>query len=253
MSDAPDSARWFHEPENPGARLRLFCFPHAGGGAAKFYAWSGELPREFEALPAMLPGREERFREPAVASLPLLVESLGRAIDDYTGIPFAFLGHSMGALVAFELTRRLRRERKRLPVCLFVAACPAPQSLRISEPVHKLPDDEFFRQVRERYGGVPDAVAANPELMALMLPSIRADFTAVETYRYDEEPPLDCPIVAMAGDSDREVSIADVSAWRRQTTAAFSLHIFPGGHFFLHDAPRNSVQLVSRRLRSSTT
>lgn len=247
MSDADDSAGWFHQSNNPHARFRLFCFPHAGGGAAKFYTWACELPAELEVLPAKLPGREERFREPAVRSLPELVASLGAALPDAQRLPFAFLGHSMGALVAFELARLLRQEGRAAPACLFVAACPAPQVLKVSNPLHKLPDDEFFRELRQRYGGVPDAVAASPELTALLLPTIRADFTAVETYAYREEPPLDCPIVALAGDADGEVSVADVSAWRRQTAGAFSLHIFPGGHFFLHDAPRNSARLVSRR------
>jgi medium-chain acyl-[acyl-carrier-protein] hydrolase len=250
MTDISDPNRWFPQSTNRNARGRLFCFPHAGGGAAKFYSWSHDIPAEIELLPVKLPGREERFREPAVDSLPALVERLAEVLPARCDLPFAFLGHSMGALIAFELARRLHRMGKAGPVCLFVAACPAPQAASFSEAIHTLPDAELLRALRTRYGGIPDAVAAHAELMQLMLPVLRADFKAVETYAYRPEPPLACGIVAMAGDEDAEVGVAEVSAWREQTNGGFSLHILRGNHFFLHEARQSTAQLVSRHLQA---
>jgi medium-chain acyl-[acyl-carrier-protein] hydrolase len=224
------------------------CFPHAGGGVAPFYRWSRWLPPDIRLWPVKLPGREDRLREPALDQMPLLVEAIGEAIDPCLDGPFAVVGHSMGALIAFELARRWRRHGKRMPVCLFVAACPAPQLPQKSEPIHRLSDGEFLDKLHRRYQGIPQEVASQRDLMRLLLPTLRADFKLVETYEYRQEPPLDCPILALAGDDDPDVTPAEASAWRDQTTAAFSLRILPGGHFFLHQTPGSVVPILCRHL-----
>ena len=229
-------------------RARLLCFPHAGGGVAPFYRWSSWLPPEIQLLPVKLPGREDRIREPAMDELPRLVEAISDAIDPGLDGPFAVVGHSMGATIAFELARRRRRQAKRMPACLILAACPAPQLPQKAVPIHRLPDGEFLDKLHVRYQGIPAEVASQKDLMRLLLPTLRADFKLVETYRYQPEPPLDCPILALAGDEDQQVTMAEVSAWREQTSAAFSLRIFPGGHFFLHEAAGSVVPILCRHL-----
>ena len=249
MIDPRHAALWLPQSKTAGpVRARLVCFPHAGGGVAAFYRWSSWLPPDIQLWPVKLPGREDRLREPALDQLPLLVESIGEAIDPCLDGPFAVVGHSMGALIAFELARRWRRRGKRMPVCLFVAACPAPQLPQKSAPIHRLPDGEFLDKLQGRYQGIPQEVASQKDLMQLLLPTLRADFKLVETYEYVQEPPLDSPIFALAGDLDPDVSPTDVSAWREQTTGAFSLRMLPGGHFFLHQTPRAVVQILYRHL-----
>jgi medium-chain acyl-[acyl-carrier-protein] hydrolase len=242
---------WLPKPRGSGpVRARLFCLPSAGGGAAPFHRWSPYFPADIELLPVKLPAREERIREPAIDQMPVMVEAVAEGIRPRLDVPFAVLGHSMGALIAFELARRWRRQGAPMPVCLFLVAYPAAQLGSNTGLVHRLPDGEFLQKLQDRYRGIPGAIASNEELMRLLLPALRADFALVETYQYREEPPLDCPILALAGDEDREATVADVSAWREQTTAGFSLRIFPGGHFFLHESPRSVVPAVIRHLES---
>ncbi len=160
--------------------------------------------------------------------------------------PFAFFGHSMGGLVAFEVARRLR-EQGQSPVHLFVSASRAPQLVREDRPIHVLPDHEFMDELR-RLNGTPEEVLEHGELMGLLLPMIRADFTALETYRHVPGPPLDCPITALGGADDPSVGRTELQAWQRQTRAAFTLHLFPGDHFYLNSAEPAVLALVARAL-----
>jgi len=146
--------------------------------------------------------------------------------------PFAFFGHSLGALVSFELTRRLRREYGVHPVRLFVSAGRAPQIPRRGPPIHALPEEELLAELR-RLNGMPGELMEHEELMEIMLPLLRADFAVYETYVYTNEPPLNCPISAFGGIQDHRVKDSDLEAWRAQTNVSFSLRMFPGDHFFL--------------------
>lgn len=232
---------------NPQASLRLFCLPYAGGGSQIYRTWAHSLPASVEVCPIELPGRGTRIMETPFCQLEPLIETLASVLLPYLDKPFAFFGHSMGALLSFELIRRLRRNDNLLPLHLFVSGRHAPQIPDSNSPIHALPEPAFLEELR-RYNGTPQAVLENAELMQLLLPILRADFAAIETYVYTSEPPLACPITAIGGLQDPEASCEELEAWHKQTSAAFSLQMFPGDHFFLHSAQPQLLQFLSQEL-----
>lgn len=236
--------RWLAAGPWPRAGFRLFCFAHAGGGASLFREWNGALGDRVGVCPIQLPGRESRFREPAFTRLGPLVEALVEALSPHLDRPFALFGHSLGALVAFELARRLRREGLFEPSQLIVSGSRAPQLPRTEPDVHRLSDAAFRAELR-RLDGTPVELLENDELMDLLLPSLRADFALFETYAYTAGSPLSCPISALGGRDDPTVEHAELEAWRAQTTGRFRLRIFPGNHFFV----RSGRALVLEELR----
>src|SRR6266404_5241949 len=177
----------------PESNLGLFCFPYAGGSAATFRSWQHGLPESIEAFPIQLPGRGGRLSEAPLHHLQEIIEALARALAPFFDKPFAFFGHSMGALIGLELSRWLRRERNLIPVHLFVSGRRAPQLSETEPPTYNLPEPEFIERLR-RLNGTPQEVLDHPELMQLMIPLLRADFSVCETYEYKSEPPLDCPL-----------------------------------------------------------
>jgi len=230
-------------------RLRLFCFPHAGGGAALYYTWRRDLPAEIGVCPIHLPGRENRIDDAPFADLPTLIAALADALLPALDLPFSFFGHSMGSLVGFELARELRRRSAPLPVHLFVAARRAPQVPETAAPMHVLADPEFVAEVCRRYNGIPAAVLADPELMRLFLPSLRADVKLLETHVYRPEPPLPCAISAFAATEDRVVGQEGVAAWREHASGRFTLRVIEGEHFFLTSARSLVLSAVAEDLR----
>ena len=216
----------------PTPRLRLFCFPHAGAGAAFFSTWPELLPAEVELNAIQLPGRENRLREEPVVELRPLLTALVAEIRPYFDIPFAFLGYSFGALLAFELTRQLRRIDAPLPQHLLVLARRAPQLAASSPALHQLSDTDLISWMRN-LGGTPESLLEHPELLPIFLPILRADLTLHETYHYQPEPPLNLPISAFGGLSDSQASREGMAAWRAQTNGDYALQLYPGGHFFL--------------------
>jgi surfactin synthase thioesterase subunit len=228
--------KWFKVlGDAPEAKLRLFCFPYAGAGALIFLPWPDALPDEVEVIAAQLPGHWSRLPEPPFAQLSPLVESLADVIDLYLDKPFAFFGHSMGAMIGFELARQLRRLGRPLPHHLFVSGRRAPQIRETEPPIYDLPDVELIGELR-KLNGTPAEVLEDHELMALVLPILRADLSICQTYDYRPEPPLDCPITVFGGISDEEASESRLSAWSEQTTATYRKEMFPGDHFFLHQS-----------------
>lgn len=239
---------WVVRPQvRTSARIRLFCFHYAGGGASMFRAWGEAFPETIEVCAIQLPGRENRLRERAAAHIDPLVEYLTQVMEPFLDIPFACYGHSIGALCAFELTRRLRRREWPLPRHLFVAAHRAPQLSRSGPMLHMMQDADLVRELR-RLGGTPDAVLQHPELMALLMPTLRADLALTETYEYTAEPALDCPITALGGFDDREVDRYQLEAWRVHTSRSFRLAMFDGDHFFLQGARNEVRQLIRESL-----
>jgi len=219
----------------PDAAARLFCFPHAGGTAAVYAPWArtlGDWPIEVAA--AQLPGRDDPSRDPPCDDLDALVERIATAIAPLTDRPFAFFGHSFGALVAFELARRLRDRRMEGPAQLFVSGAFAPQIRNDCAPLRSIGNDTaFLEAVAAKYGGVPRIVLEQAELRAALVPALRGDLALTETYTYRDAPPLACPIAAYAGASDPIVSEEGLGRWREQTTAEFSCRLFAGHHFYL--------------------
>jgi surfactin synthase thioesterase subunit/glycosyltransferase involved in cell wall biosynthesis len=235
--------------EDSQARLRLFCFPYAGGGVSAFYGWANRLAPEIEVCPARLPGRETRAAEPPFDRIEPLIDALAGAVGPHLATPYALFGHSMGAMIAFELARRLRANALPGPRMLIVAAARAPQFRERHRPQPEPSEEEFIAELRQLEGS-PKELLANEELLRLILPALRADASLCRVYSYHSEPPLDCPIVAYVGASDSRLPPDVIEPWREQTTAGFDMHILPGGHFFLHASPHEFFSSLSRHLKS---
>ena len=237
---------------NPRARLRILCFPFAGGGASAFNGWMDRLPDQVrvqtELLAIQLPGRESRLNEQTFIHLLPLLDALVPIIGRYSDTPFAFVGHSMGALISFELARHLRRQKQKGPSHIVVSGHRAPQLPDRQPAIHRLPDVEFSAKLRE-FGGTPEAVLQDPELMELLLPVLRADFSLCETYVYSDEEPLNCSITAWGGNDDGRASRAELLAWGTQSKSLFSLHMFPGSHFFIQSARAAVLQVLAHDLK----
>jgi len=232
---------------NPFAKIRLFCFPYAGGGSSIYSQWSRHLPREVEKIAAVLPGREMRLSEKPFRDVRLLAQGLADGLDPYFDKPFTFFGHSMGALISFELCRELRRRGKPLPAKIFVGGHRAPQLPDREAPFFDLPDDQFIEKIRN-LEGTPQGVLENEELMAFFVPILKADMTLCDTYEYRDEAPLSCPILVLGGYKDEQAVQTELIAWRSQTSAGFRVQMFSGGHFFIHDVRDQILQLLSHEL-----
>lgn len=246
-STRPNSLWLNYAAPNPGAALRLFCFPYAGGNSVIYQAWPEYLPRAVEVCAVQPPGRGARLGEPAYTNLPALVGALAEALPPHLDKPFAFFGHSMGALISFELTRELRRRGSPTPAQLFVSGRRAPQIGKETPVTYNLPEADFLEHVGS-FNGTPREVLEHPELMRLLLPLLRADFALCQTYVYRPEPPLDCPISVFGGLQDGGVPREYLEAWREQTAAAFSVRMLPGDHFFLRTFQPLLLSIFSQHL-----
>lgn len=231
--------------DDPGAHQRLFCLPYAGGGASLFREWPRELAGGLEVYPVQLPGREERWSEAAFHELRGLVTALCEVVAAVADMPFALFGHSMGGLIAFELARELRRQDKPGPFHLFLSGLRAPQMPERHRPIHDLPNPEFLREVGA-LNGIPEAVLGHAEFMDVLLPTLRADLTLCETYRFHSEPPLECPISAFGGTDDPRVNAAELSGWAAHTKREFRPHFFGGDHFFVNSARSAVLQVLAK-------
>jgi surfactin synthase thioesterase subunit len=242
------SLKCFHP--RPDAQVLLFCFPWAGVGASAFYSWSRYLPGEVELTAVQYPGREDRLGETALRRLSLLRDLLMRDLASHCDRAFAFLGHSMGALVAFELARGLVRAGLPAPGHLFVSGRQAPQLPEPMAPIPDLPDAEFVAELQQRYGGVPEAIARDPEMRAIFLPAIRADLELVHAYTYEPGPALGCGISALGGTEDR-IGREHLEGWRVQTRGPFRLDLLSGDHFFIAARTEEVVRRVTEDMRAA--
>lgn len=228
------SSAWFPSVRtNPGAQLRLFCFPYAGGGASLFANWWRSVPRWIEVVGCHLPGREERIGEPPLQRMDRLQDAMVRELVPLLDLPFVFFGHSLGGLVAFHAVRRLRRIGLKLPQSLIVSASQAPHLPPRFPRIHGLAAEEFIEEIQRRYERIPDDILRNRATMELFLPVLRADFSLLETACFEPEPPLPCPILVCGAKDDAVVSENGLKAWSVHTSAECRLEMFSGDHFFV--------------------
>lgn len=226
-------------PSSAGAsnpQFRLFCFPFAGGSPAVFSGWGQQLGPEIEVLAAHPRGRGMRFRERPDVSVQGMVEDLLPVLQTHLDLPYVLYGHSLGGLIAFEITRLLEMQGLRMPEHLFLGASAPPHLGLIHEAIHHLPNPEFVVALQERYAGIPQEVLREPELLAMFLPALKADFTAYELYQFREAEPVNCPISVFAGESDPGIRPALLEQWSRHTSREFSFNVVPGDHFFLAES-----------------
>ena len=244
-----ESTRWLVSlKQNPHAKLHLICFPYAGGGVPVFRNWVEELPAEVGVRAVLLPGRGSRFNEEPFKRLAQVVSPLAQEIQRAAPLPFAFYGHSLGALIGFELARELRRQSAPMPVCLFLSGREAPHWIESRPAIHDLPDTAFVQELMD-FNGTPAEVVENAELMQLLLPVVRADFEIAEKYRYYDESPLECSIRVFGGLGDEQVTIEGLEAWREHTCAEFSMRMQPGDHFFIHNQRELFLRALAEDLR----
>jgi surfactin synthase thioesterase subunit len=244
----PTSDPWIaRQPTRFPARLRLFCLPYAGGGARIFRTWADALPGDVQVCALQLPGRDQRLADPPIKWVAEAVDVLSAALRRYLDMPFAFFGHSMGAVLAYEVSRRLFAAFGQAPTRLFVSGHSAPHLPRRRPSLHHLPDTDFVAGVRA-LNGTPVEVFDHPELVDLLLPMLRADFELVETYAELAGPRLSCPVTAMGGDSDAYVPPEDLDAWRSVTCGPFESILFEGGHFYVNSAREMLLRALHCRL-----
>jgi len=243
--------QWIRGPlADSGSRVRLFCFPYAGGWAAAYLSWRSLLrPKGVDACCIQLPGRDTRFSEMPITVMDELTAQICDSLEPYLDLPFSFFGHSMGTVISFEVARELARRKRTLPEWLFMSGA-APPHRRQIESLHALPLGEFIQAVAQRYGGLPREVLANQELLDIVAPILQTDFALIERYRYEPGRALPVKIAAFGGRSDRSVAPAELRYWADLTAHPERFHVmlFDGDHFFLNHHRQELVLEIARLL-----
>lgn len=245
MTDTDLWVRRFHPADD--AATRLLCLSHAGGSASYFFGVSKALSPGIDVLAAQYPGRQDRLREPCLRSVDDLADGLVAALEPLLDRPITIFGHSLGATLGFEVARRLERAG-RPPVALFASGRPAPHRIR-PERTYLATDPELVANMK-KLGGTDTALLDDEDILAMVLPAIRADYTAAETYTYRPGPPLACPVIALTGDRDPKVTVEEADAWREHTSGDFELAVYPGAHFYLNDHVPDILRRIKARSSS---
>lgn len=235
------------EPQKCAA-LRLFCFPYAGGGPPIFRGWTDGLPAQTEACALLLPGRGKRLREPIwYDGIEALADKVAAEMTVLLDRPFALFGHSFGALLAFETARRIEKQGRQ-PAALIVSGHIAPQLPDRNVPVHDLPRDALIHALC-KLNGMPEELLASRDVLDLLLPAVRADLEAVETYAHRPGEPLDVPLLALWGSGDPRAGRHEVEAWREQSRAEFQFETIEGDHFFVDHQRPHVLRAISSFLQ----
>ncbi|WP_323137852.1 alpha/beta fold hydrolase [Streptomyces sp. NBC_01433] len=250
--DAENRNQWFRTYRRDGkVRVRLICFPHAGGTATLFHRWPGHLPADVELLATQYPGRQERFAEPCVETMAELADRITDALEPVvTGprrLPFVLFGHSLGSAVAYEVARRLDERHGIVPDRVIVSGRSAPHAPRGSATLHTLDDERLIAAARH-LGNMASSVYDDPDLRPLLLPSLRSDFRVIESYRPHDPAPLRAPVTAVGGDRDPGCPVAELESWSSLTTAGFESRVFPGDHFYLVPTEAELLAFIAERL-----
>jgi medium-chain acyl-[acyl-carrier-protein] hydrolase len=241
-------SRWFECSRPPeGSQSTLFCFPHAGGNAFLYRTWQAQLPDVLVSA-LHLPGRGRRLAEPPFVRMEDMVEAAVRAMLPLMTRPFTLFGHSMGALLAFEVARVLEQRHRRFADHVFLAAAKAPELQGHRQQTHQLPDSEFIATLRA-LSGTPEELLNDPQVLAVMLPMLRGDFEVVETYRYTPGPPLTAPFTVFGGAADASATRAELEPWAGHTRATCAFHVLPGDHFFIREQTSEVIRLVDSTIR----
>jgi medium-chain acyl-[acyl-carrier-protein] hydrolase len=231
--------------------VRLFCIPGVGGGASLFARWGADLPSAVELCCIQPAGRESRLREPLFDDLDAFADVVARDLMPLLDVPYAFFGHSMGALIAYEVALRVRRAHRSLPIHLFVSAHRACHLPNRFPAMHTLPDADLVRELTGGYGGIPAAILGEVELMRALIPVFRADLQMLERYVHRAETPLSCPITVFGGTDDRTVTGDELESWSDHTDDTFKLQLLPGDHFYFRTARRALLTAISADVMGS--
>lgn len=243
--------RWIVRPKvNNDAKIRLFCFPYAGSSAVVTYKFLVDsLPEEIEVCPVEFPGRGSRMAENLISDIDKAVQLIGAAIPGFLDKPYLFLGHSMGALVAFELSHYLKTNLNSQPLKLYLSAHRAPSIEKDGKMMHILKENEFLDELI-KMNGLADEILEHRELLDLMLPVIKNDYKLCETYRFKSKNKLDIPFQIFGGSNDKDVSLEHLKAWNELTSAYIKIEIIEGDHFFLTKNKENFLQKFKNYLNS---
>lgn len=237
---------WIRELRcTPQPRARLVCMPHAGGSASFFRTWRDALPPDMDLLAVQYPGREDRYGEPCASSMGVLAEHTAQALSAYASRPLVLFGHSLGASLAYEVALRLERAGA-APHHVFVSAHPPPHRQRVSD-LHRQDEQQLLEDVRRLSGNGP-TLLDEPELRALFMPMLRADYQVIETYRRTDPPPLRAPIDVLLPTDDTELTRAEAEAWQDLTQRPLAVLDFTGGHFYLKQQPVSVIERLLQRI-----
>ncbi|MET7713163.1 alpha/beta fold hydrolase [Streptomyces sp. NPDC005407] len=234
----------------PDRGATLVCFPHAGGSASYFRPMSNALKSSLQVFAVQYPGRQDRLHHRCLTTIDEFADEAFTALEPLMNRPLSFFGHSMGAVIAFEVANRMKERLGAAPSTLFVSGRRAPSTHR-EVGIHLLDDAGLVEELK-RGSGTDARILEDKDVLRMILPPLRSDYTAVETYQWRPGPKLDCPVVALVGDEDENVSLDEARAWEEHTTGPFSLNTFSGGHFYLADHQSAVADVVTRQLLSRT-
>ncbi|MFI2206598.1 thioesterase II family protein [Streptomyces sp. NPDC020192] len=242
-----DNGAWIRQyrTASPGSP-RLVCFPHAGGSASFYFPMATGLSPDIDVLAVQYPGRQERRHEQPIQDIRRLADRVTEALAPWRDEPLHLFGHSMGAVVAYEVALRLRESTGSDPAALYVSGRRGPATRR-TETVHLRDDEGLVRELKS-LAGTDAALLADDDLLAMILPALRADYRAIETYEHRPAAPLSCPVTVLVGDSDPKVTLAEAEAWRQHTAGDVDLRVFHGGHFYLTAHQADVLKLLRDRI-----